>query len=506
MVHANRRIITMGFGSLGAVGGATASSPVTLLDLVPVRSLADTAYGLIKLRSAYIGNCVEMRNEQSGTYVSKQIGFSKIGQRWIVNVAAGNAFDALRDPGTLTEVRFLDQTGNGNDSTISGSHIGFYWGSDVYGNPTLRSVHSATNVGNSSQALTMPSRVALNNDAYSAIFVGLVDSSWPQDAIHIYELINPRTRFFAYASGGGYGFAFGNSGSFAYGSRRAGPGFFANVISQNQIQTVFNDNSIVNIKPLQSATSTGANLGWSTNGITVSGGADYLAMIFYDRTLTSVELALARTWAYQNYNTVVDQPAASNLIVVGESVGEGYNTNSNQCFPQLMLSLLKKQVNLYVVSTGGYSYSNWSSNLNAVTRLLQPGVENVIALFGCCWNEIIQGATPTQAYVNMQNLITSWRNAASSIGASLKVIGTGQAQIANSALATATQNSFSTILQAGHLVLDGFYDLSSDPNIGNAANVNNPVYYSGDGVHLTAPIAHQIVAEGLAAAFNAVAA
>jgi hypothetical protein len=135
---------------------------------------------------------------------------------------------------------------------------------------------------------------------------------------------------------------------------------------------------------------------------------------------------------------------------------------------------------------------------------IAAGKENIIALFGCCWNEIIQGATPAQAYANMQSLVSLWRSAASSRGASLAVIGTGQHQVANASIPTATQNSFWSSLEPGHAFLDGFYDLWSDPVIGSSGNVNNAVYYVGD--HLTAPVAHQIVAEGLATLFNAIAA
>jgi hypothetical protein len=246
----------MGFGTLGAIGSGTnggAAVPAVLADFVPPQSSSDAAYGLIKL--GHSDNCIELRNKQSGSYVTKRVGFSMVGGRWVVNVAEGDAFDALRDPGTMTEVRFLDQFGNGNDTTIAGGHLGFFWGRDVYGNPVLQSVHGATNTSSTSQALAIPSTVSLNNDAYTAFFVGSVDSAWPQSAIHIYELSNPRTRFFSFSNGGGYGFVFGNSGTFAYNTQRAGPGFFANVISQNQIQTVFNEKSITSAKPFQSGVS-----------------------------------------------------------------------------------------------------------------------------------------------------------------------------------------------------------------------------------------------------------
>jgi hypothetical protein len=200
----------------------------------------------------------------------------------------------------------------------------------------------------------------------------------------------------------------------------------------------------------------------------------------------------------------VQPPATTNLIIVGESVAEGFATTSNQCFPQLMLPLLKKPINLFVAATSGFSYTNWMSNSNVVTGLLQPGMENIVALFGCCWNEIIQGATPAQAYANMQMLVSSWRGAAPSMGASIKVIGTGQHQIANSTVPTAAQNSFSGLLGSGHSFLDGYFDLWSDPMIGSSANLSNTTYYIGD--HLTAPVAHLIIAEGLATRFNAVAA
>jgi hypothetical protein len=475
-----------------------------LLDLVISQSIADAAYGMLKLRSLYTGYCCQLRNKQSGSYVTLNIGFVQSGYLFVANVAQMQAFNALKDGGSITEGRFYDQTGNGNDTTFTAGGPGFYFFLDpVTSFPVLSSTQSATGVGTNSQALTLPSGVALNNDAYSTVFLGNINSSTFTQATQIYELESPRTRWVAFASNGGVDITFGTDNSnAAFGVQKAGPSVMIGVVAAATAKFIVDSDTASVSKTTQNATSTGGYLGWSINGSTVGGGFDCMAFVFYNRTLSGAEIASCQSWGYTTGQA--QATGSSRIIVVGESITEGIETTSNYIWTTMMQPLLNKHWDVYVDATGGYGYQDHINNLSRTTAKIKAGCDNVIAIFGCCWNDIVHNSlTPAQAYANLQTLIADYRSYATGIGASLKVVGTGQSCAVAPTLAN--QNTFWGLLNANNSFFDQFWNLWTDPNIGSASALASPYYYS-DQTHLTSGLTnsgHAIVTAGMAPLINA---
>jgi len=91
---------------------AAAAAPATegLLDAVGVDAF--TAIGFKKLRSAYTGDCIEVRRSSDST--TQDIGFDANGD---VDTAAIASFVGAGNTGTI--VTWYDQSGNGNDWNTS---------------------------------------------------------------------------------------------------------------------------------------------------------------------------------------------------------------------------------------------------------------------------------------------------------------------------------------------------------------------------------------------------
>ena len=81
------------------------------LDIYPN---AQVAYSFIKLRSAYVGNCIDVKNKRTGSAAT--IGF-------INNVVDTNSMKSIAGLDTLLVTKIYDQSGNSNNATQSAANL-----------------------------------------------------------------------------------------------------------------------------------------------------------------------------------------------------------------------------------------------------------------------------------------------------------------------------------------------------------------------------------------------
>lgn len=98
-------VFTLRGGSFGGRLQASVTPPGLLLDTYPGASVA---YSLRKLRTAYIGNCIDVQRASGGT---QTIGF-------VNNVLDTNALLTFAGTSETRIIKFYDQSGNANDANL----------------------------------------------------------------------------------------------------------------------------------------------------------------------------------------------------------------------------------------------------------------------------------------------------------------------------------------------------------------------------------------------------
>lgn len=483
-------------------GGTTAPVAAFVLDQVPCAATTDAAYGTVKLSSTYAGNAIQMRVKQSGSYVTQNIGF--IGN--VIDSASADTFAATADSGTPPELRFYDQCGNGNDTAFNGSVKGAFWSPYTLDNTGLRSASFDTLYDNSTlstrQVLLLPTAMAMNMDAFSAVFIGRRGTAYPahNDAYWQFANTSPwNAVWYDWVTDSGNSVLESSGTKLNYGTVETTSGVYMNVIGST---TSVLDANEVSTSKTKSTLSTIANNGGyigssaALDGL-YDGGQDVIAQVFYNRTLNSTEQANIDTIGYGLVGAVNNVPTC--VVTMGDSLTQGYvapyNTNYINQAINGVATTINKSVRVYATPTNGTTSAVINSNISRYTGACSnASVTKKIALVMAGTNDLAMGTTPSNTATLLYSIWTAMHNAG------FKVVC---ATIPNNVGTPSTIGPLNTIISANYAAnnCDALADVWANPNIGNGSNTSNLTYFYQDGTHLTT-IGYGIIGQLFATQIN----
>lgn len=488
------------------LSGGSNSPVLPILDTVACTATSGAGYGTVKLRTAYGGNAFQMRVKQSGTYVYQDIGFNGL----VANYSAADTFAATADSGTPAELRFYDQCGNSNDTTFSvtAGVKGALWSPYSLGTTNLRSASFDTLYDNSTlsvqQELLMPSTVAMNMDAFSAVFIGRRGTVYPAHPTSYWEFLNTapwHSDWYDYDTDSGNNILESSGTKLNYGTVETGNGVYINIFNSSAAVLLANELSSSQSKSALSATANnGGVIGNTLISGTYDGGQDIVAQIFYNRTLTSLEQSNVDAYGYSLLGPVENIQDCA--VVIGDSLSQSYVAGWNEGWVNQAINGVatpfSKPFRIYNSSTNGGTAATFLSNISRYTSACSnSSVTKKIALVMAGTNDIGNGVSPSTVANTLYSIWTDMHNAG------FKVVC---ATIPNNAEGNSGNiPTFNGLISANYAAnhCDALADNWANPNIGNGSNTGNTTYFYTDGIHLSIT-GYGIVGQNFANAANTV--
>lgn len=451
--------------------------------LIGSRALGDTVsgalglWGLMKLRSAYAGNCFKAHRISDSTTLD--IGFAANGD---ADWAAFDAFVA----GTSGYVTTLyDQSGNGYDLTqttvaLMPRVLGF----DINGKRTI-----SWDGENAERKLVNTAIPFANVKNHTAFMIG----RWHDDVQKSSDLQigNPTSKQLYFTDSTGnvtYGFRVNSNGSLANAAN-------SSQLCVNQIRTYKNNNGAPSVQqnnqlatyPITTAVTTGVTgiiLGGNNSDAAYTGRFEFLACAYYDSTLSGTNETLFRDRALAITGI---QPQAKHVLTMeGDSICLGLGSTSyERAWAQVMQ---QNGITMLNYNGGGFSgrtaatVATYASN--RATRCKQANATNIVIVFAGSNDMGLTATPPATVLTSLQSITTTYR------AAGYKVVmctilprngafGGGQTgtqfEIDRQSLNTSIRN-------AGSALWDALCDMGGNPLIGDVANLTT--YFPADQVHL----------------------
>lgn len=478
------------------LGNATAATPTGL-------------YGPVLLNNAYAGNAFEVTRSSDST--TKTVGFvaGPCGTQ-VANWIASDAFCAGTTCGIST---LYDQSGNAyNLSQSTFSHMPVYGGSTINGFRAI-TVGAVKPANGSTQLdyLMTNSSIAISSQAGSVFMVG-------RAAYSAGDKFNTVTSF---GVPGSYGPTTAlNVGSFHDGSTTFGMviwgQYSADLPGSTQIlpstslgiwgatmgasSVAFYSNGFSHsLSALGGPTTyTGLTFGacWY-GGSTVTcgdqdGNYDFLALVIYGSQVSSADYGLLQSAMMQfGYSPQLN----NNIVVVGDSIAQGYTVSGNNVFAVQIQSLLSRPWGIYNPSIGGSTLANWISWFpTAVAPLLSASnVSVVIVQAGT--NDINTGASAATVEGYQQSVCAL----AHAAGAKCVLMSISSSSASTGAAVIVAVNAWD--LANWSSFADAYAPIGQDLTIGCALCYESSTYFGDTAIHLNAA-GHTVEAMYIANAIN----
>ena len=468
--------------STGAAIWALLSAPSLPLDTI---TGAAAAYGVFRLRSAYTGNCFQVRRASDNTTLD--VGFDSAG---VANWASATAFGS----GTqLFLTKWYDQSGNGLDTTTpaTANQPPLYF--NKIGKLTALDFASST-------WAVLPAGLALNSTAMSLALVA------KQNSPHVgYRLqLGPSTLagatsvlFGTYDTG--QVLAFTSVGDRA--SARWHTGESVWVAALNTDVAVSIDDRL-NAATGSTHTSVAMTGGFIPNSGSFLFNGQYGAAIFYASTLTTTQMQSLRRSLMVAFGFAPQ--VRDRLVTIGDSITQGAGAAANDGFTARVPALLTRKFQLCAMGVAGEQQS--TETAGTYTPYVVSGAFNVAHVFSGT-NDFAQGNLSTATLqTSTQALCVALRSGGFNkiiVGTMLPRTGGFTAPMVSATFET-QRLAYNTWLRANYATFaDTLADYGADAIMGNVANCTNTAYYA-DQTH-PASGGHAILASICAAAVNRVA-
>ena len=445
------------------------TSTTALCDAVASPS---AAYGTIKIVSAYSGPCFDVKRLSDNAVLT--VGWVLSGTRYVVDAAAADAF-----VGTAIGVisKLYDQSGNGNHIVTSTNPprwivpvAGLSWTQNNING--VRTITFDTN-GSQPQRLPLPGSLSLDRANYSAV-MGIWPTQ-PAEAATCY-LVNGTDASFLnnslIRSDNAAKLAVTANVFPSFFQTDAEPKMMAFVSGAGGTTMVSNEDSMAGAA-LGALTMTGGAFGYY-NSYQFTGELACLA--FYPRAITTTELGAAKTALYPILK--VTTQVKDRLIVIGDSIGAGADSNSAMPLSRQLRAYLTRPMRIFNMGASGQLASWFDTNFatNTAPLFTSPGRHILVVQPGT--NDIAGGATASAVYTSRTSINVKGKalaNCWATIDVTLlprsntPLAGGGPAQetvrLAHNSLALANSAGFDAVIDAGANAVMGPYTACADASL-----------------------------------------
>lgn len=449
------------------------------LDAVPT---ALAAYGMIKLRSGYAGNCCQIKRASDSTTLNVGFVWNPGVNAYVVDV---EAIDAFLTGTTGVFTTWYDQSGNAQDAAQA----------TAANQPNVRvitrngirvlSLESETTT-NTKLGLDLPGTLTVNRRAAMGILVANTKTSAVQNVAFWFGTTasNP-TDAVGLASGFNsiaQGWISEQPGSDTASNQivRAGMSITALELDTAARRIRQNDRATSISATATTGTTTGGGVGKATTGGGYCGRMEMLAFIVYGRVLSSTERATLWPLLYAQCGIVPQYDV--NVVYDGDSITYGAECVLKQPRMEYSRDYLGEELGYINLGIGGQTAATIQSGFSSAGALcVVTGKTNIYDLFAGT-NDLNNGDSGATVYARLQALVTAARAA----GYTYVKVNTVLPRTSLTGAKETERQNLNTLLRAGKAGADLLGDFAADPTMGAVGNLTNATYYyAGGGTHPT---------------------
>ena len=466
--------------------GAAVWAPQSYDNILPVDAVGTSslrgAYGMVKLRAAYAGNCLQVIRASDST--TANIGFVPQARPdgsvvYVADMATLLTFIA----GTTGAVSvWYDQSGNANDAvqTVAANR-------PVIGVTTVNGIPTVTFDGE-----TYGSNIVRYLSA-STGSVPMRGQSVYVAGLNCWSLLNncavqysTNVRLWLAYGGGGYipSMAFTNNASSL--AAPTSPAVFAWIGDSTPNMTTWANNQSKSAGGLSnSSTYTGFLIGGDNATGFQMPALDMMAVLVYGVTHTSTQIETMRATLAQACNIPPQRPDAV-VVTDGDSTSRGVKGTylHNRTFYERPF-FSGRAVRQYNIGTAGNTFALRIANqVTLWQNIYEAGMPLIIDCINCGTNDLaVSGLTGAQVF----SACVSYAQYIKGLGSNVRVVVSTVTPRSDYAAGTSVDNerlAFNALLRAGNPAIDAVCDLANHPVMGVWSNTADTSLYA-DGLHPT---------------------
>ena len=459
----------------GAAVWALQSAPgATLLDSV---ATAAAAYGVVKLRTAYAGNCLQVKRASDNTFLD--IGFDGSG---VADWASADTF-IVNTTGLVS--KWYDQSGNGLDAvqdTDLNAPVVNTGSTDGFRGITYK---QAGGSATTTTKLVLPAGLSVDRAAFSAVM-----------AIHDHSPANQNSCLLTLGTDALFSnnmiLLTANTGRpqitanvfpvFSTINMPSEPSLVAVTSGAANCQLSVNDQTQAASSALGARALVGGTIGWYTGYVAM---ADMQAVVIYGRQLTAAEAATARRWYNARFKPAPQ--CLDRIVCIGDSITAGADADPAQPWSRRMRGQLNarrwKIVNNGASGqTAAWFRANFATN---TATMVAPGVRNVLVISLGTNDLAVSGSKASAVYGDLAAIVTAAKAAGFKVLIATVLPRQNVANPPGITVFEATRQALNTLITANSAGADGIADIAGSAPMGIYANNTDTTLFTGS-LHPTA--------------------
>jgi hypothetical protein len=445
------------------------------LDLVPVAA-GGAAYGMVKLRAAYAGNCMQIVRASDSTTLDVGFVYNVTQARHEADVAAVAAF-LVGTTGKVT--KWYDQSGNALDAVQTTDTNRPLISMNFIDGALAMTIAGSLGSQNATRWLDLPAGVTFNRNSWATFGIySTMGANQGQAYVVVGDTTTANsTGFFNYnATYATWAGTPRNAATLPVTSGAVVAG--QNSVNAGSITEYENGKGVVAFAGTSGSSIVAAGRIGAFPGFTIwQGYFDSLACIIYPAHLTAGQVASVNTALLRLAN--ITPQCDLNIAIDGTSIEFGIGSSDNLNWPMIFRRFLPPCRLTNMGAPGATLAQRITAYPTQIAPAYLAGRRNILVLGGPT-NSIFASMTAAAIWAETQTYVTAARATGWEV-----IISTAIKALAFTGPQETARQQFNALALASYASIgaSGCADPASDPTI--AANMTGATAYSTDGTHLT---------------------